>query len=179
MSVESKSATSPRISARQVFDIALVLVLAGVVYTAMGYNSQARLMPLLVGVPVLVLAVLQTINDFRSQPKPKAGASQVADAVDIAQREGTARVTGLAGTLAVYGWVLLVFVMIYLIGFVATTFLYTLLFMKVRSRMGWGISLGVSAGFLAFMYLLMIMALQVQLYDGILVLTFRKSVLGY
>ncbi len=162
---ESTPAAPRRITGRQIFDICVLVVLAAVVYMAMGFNSQARMMPLAVSIPLLLLSIWQTVIDFTTSPKEKKKKAE-AGGGDVAKREGGAgRVTGITGTLGTVGWILLIFVMIYLVGFAISSFLYTFLYMKVRSRMAWGISVGVSAGFLIFLYVVLIMALQVQLYD--------------
>jgi len=49
----------------------------------------------------------------------------------------------------------------------------------VRSRFSWVSSLGVSVGCLAFLYLVLITALNVDLYQGAVTIALRKAFLGY
>lgn len=76
-------------------------------------------------------------------------------------------------------WVVGMFVSLYLFGFILTTFFYTFLSLKVRSRFSWISSLGVSAGCLAFLYGVLITALNVELYQGVVTIALRKALLGY
>ncbi len=69
--------------------------------------------------------------------------------------------------------------MIYLVGFAISTFVYTLLYLKVRSNWNWRFSLAISAGAVACIYLGMIYALQVDLYEGVIVLAIRRVLYGY
>ncbi|MCL4486615.1 MAG: tripartite tricarboxylate transporter TctB family protein [Chloroflexi bacterium] len=170
LSGESTQGAPRRITGRQIFDLCVMAILAAIVYMALGFNSQARMMPLVVAVPSLLLSIWQTVLDFTAPPKVKK---------KKAEADGAKEAKKASDSLIAFGWVLLAFVLIYLLGFTITTFLYPLLYMRVRSRMGWGISLGVSIGFVAFLYVVMVTLLQVQLYDGVLVVAVRKAVIGY
>ncbi len=163
-----------KFSFRHVFNIGAVAVFAVAVIMALGYNRSAALMPLLIGIPILILAVLQTVLDLRADltAKGAAGKEQEPGAAEEARRVFSKEVN-------VSLWVLGMFVAIYLFGFLSTTFFYTLLSLKVRSGFPWKASLGVALGGWAFLYFLMVQLLQVDLYAGLVVIAARKALLGY
>lgn len=162
-----------KISFRHIFNLSVVVLLALYVVTAMGYNRQARLMPLVISIPILILAVWHTVIDFSADRKKKT--------VSVKEKAAAlpAGSNGLKKEVAIYLWVVFLFVSLYLIGFIATTFLFTFLSLKVRSRYSWKSSLGVSAGSLVFLYVLLIKGLQVDLYAGVITLALRKAFWGY
>jgi hypothetical protein len=165
-----------KFSFRHIFNLLVVALLLIYVITAMGYNRQARLMPLVVSIPIFLLSIWQTLHDFRmavrrtgmDQEERPAGESTSAPQEKLFKKE-----------LSVSLWVISVFVSFTLFGFILTTSLYTFLSLKARSRMGWKPSLGVSIGCLAFLYVVMIYGLRVDLYPGRLILVARKTLYGY
>jgi predicted secreted protein len=165
-----------RITFRQIFSLIVSILLGIYIVTAMGYNPQARLMPLVVSIPIFLLSIWQTLHDFRmavrrtgmDQEERPAGESTSAPQEKLFKKE-----------LSVSLWVISVFVSFTLFGFILTTSLYTFLSLKARSRMGWKPSLGVSIGCLAFLYVVMIFGLRVDLYPGRLILIARKALYGY
>jgi len=167
-----------KLSFRHVFNIALVVLLGIYVVTAMGYNPAARLMPLVVSIPIFILAILNMISDFR-----RVGGKNVSAEPHGVKDEASAQPPAARNThrkeLVIFGWVVAVFVSFYLLGFVISTFLYTFLSLKVRSRYPWGVSLAVSVGCLAFLYGVMIYGLRVDLYQGKIILMLRKIFFGY
>jgi len=167
-----------RFSFRHTFNVAIVLLLGIYVITAIGYNPTARLMPLVVSIPTFILAVLNMISDFRKQgrrvvPAETCGLRNEAGAQPTAGSESHRK------ELIIFLWVVSAFVSFYLLGFIISTFLYTFLSLKVRSRFHWGVSLAVSVGSLAFLYLVMIYGLRVDLYQGKVILMLRKAFFGY
>ncbi len=165
-------------SFRHVFNIAVVVLLAIYIITAMGYNPTARLMPLVVSIPIFILAVLNMIGDFRKQGR-RAVSPQISESRSEVSAQPTVGRESRRKELVIYLWVVSAFVSFYLLGFVISTFLYTFLCLKVRSRYPWGISLAVSAGCLIFLYVVMIYGLKVDLYQGKIILMLRKAFFGY
>ncbi|MEW6670127.1 MAG: tripartite tricarboxylate transporter TctB family protein [Thermodesulfobacteriota bacterium] len=165
-----------KLSFRHIFNLSVVVLLAVYVITAMGYNRQARLMPLVISIPILILAIWQTVLDFTAERKFKEPPSKTSARAPEAPAAAVGEVNK---ELRVYLWVIFMFVSLYLVGFIATTFLFTFLSLKVRSGFSLKSSLGVSVGSLAFLYVLLIRGLHVDLYPGVITLALRKAFLGY
>jgi hypothetical protein len=165
-----------KISFRHIFNLSVVVLLVVYVVTAMGYNRQARLMPLVISIPVLILAIWHTVLDFMAERKLK----QVQSRKTPPASEAPAAVESeLKKEIIVFVWVIFLFVSLYLIGFIATTFLFSFLSLKIRSGFSLKSSLGVSVGSLVFLYVLLIKGLQVDLYPGVITLVLRKAFYGY
>ena len=165
-----------KITTRLLFTFGLVVFLAAFNLVALTFNYQARMMPLIIGVPVLLLAITQLVMEIRKATgavtaEPKAAPKETTE--ETAARPGRRR---LATT---YGWVLAMMGLIYFLGFIITTFLYPLLYMKIVGGRSWKLSAGISLGALVFLYVVMINGLNVDLYDGIVITTLRKSFAGY
>ncbi len=165
-----------KLSFRHVFNLIVVILLAIYVVTAWGYNPQARLMPLIVSIPILILAVVQTINDLRSS-RPKAGEQAKAGTPTDAKRVGQGG--KFKKEVNAFLWAISLFVAIYLFGFVLTTLLYTFLALKVRARFAWKPSIAVSLSCFAFLFVVMVYGLKVDLYPGVVVIMLRKAIYGY
>jgi hypothetical protein len=165
-----------KFSFRHLFNVGIVVIMAMIVITALGYDRQTRLLPLLVSVPVLIMALVLTVMEFREslgktfqeKKKKKDG-----------EEEEKAGEGVFAKEITVSLWIVALFVSLYLFGFIVTTFFYTFLSLKVRSRFSWFSSLSVSVGCLAFLYGVLITALNVELYAGIVTIALRKAILGY
>jgi len=168
-----------KLSVRHLFNLALVAVLLAFVTVAAGYNPQARLMPLIIGIPVLALAVWQTVSDLILGARGAAAGAAAGERLSGSPREVATPPRVPGREIGVFLWTLLLFLLLYLFGFVATTFLYTFLSLKIRSRLNWPLSLGVAAAALAFLYGVMVYALKVQLYPGIVTLALRRMFYGY
>ena len=154
---------------RHILNFFVVIVLGVYIAVASGYNPQSRLMPLVVSIPIFLLALWQTFIDLRSAGGLKDGKRGIkTDDNGLIARE-----------CKVLLWVFSLFISLYLFGFIITTFLYTFLSLKVRSRLNLGVSLGVSGGALAFVYLVLIWGFNVDLYQGSVVLLLRKMLYGY
>ena len=163
-----------RFSFRHLFNVGIVVIMAMIVITALGYDRQTRLLPLLVSVPVLILAVILTVMEFRESFRKPAHEEGKKDSAGGKPGESV-----FAKEINVSLWIVAMFVSLYLFGFIVTTFFYTFLSLKVRSRFSWFSSLAVSAGSLAFLYFVLIYALNVELYQGFVTIALRKAFLGY
>lgn len=165
-----------RISTRQLFTMGLVLFLIAFLAIATTYNYQARMMPIIIGVPVLLLAVLQVVIEYR-----ESGARGLRDAsADAKDKPKEAPATrGRVHVAKAYAWTLLAFAGMYLVGFTITTFVYPLLYMRFVGGRSWRMSAGISLIALAFVYVVMVALLNVQLYEGVIVVALRKAIYGY
>ncbi len=162
-----------KITFKLLFTLVIAIALISFVAVSTTFNSQARMMPLIIGVPVLLLALWQLFLEIRQAAEGKEEKNR-----EEKPKEGPAA-QGHRHSLTVYAWVLAMFGAIYLVGFVITTFFYPLLYMRIVGRRSWRMSAGISLGALAFLYVVMILGLQVELYDGIVVVALRKAFAGY
>ena len=158
-----------KFSFRHLFNVGVVVVMAAIVITALGYDSQTRLLPLIVAVPVLILSVILTVQEFLASKREAAEGKEQEQEV-----EGV-----FAKEIKISIWIVALFISLYLFGFILTTFFYTFLWLKLWSRFSWTSSLSVSAGCLIFLYGVLISALNVELFEGVVTMAVRKAIMGY
>jgi hypothetical protein len=123
----------------------------------------------------LILAVVQTINDFRTWGRKSEGPAKT----KAVTKEDGAGEKKFKKEVSAFLWAIGLFLGFYLFGFIITTVLFTFLSLKVRSRFNWKPSIGVSVGCLAFLYLVLVYGFNLDLYPGSLVLLARKALYGY
>lgn len=155
------------------FTLALTVVLIAFVAVSTTFNSQARMMPLIIGIPVMLLALVQLFLEVREAMQRKDEAHQAA------QVPAKPAAQGHRHTLVIYTWLVAMFAALYLFGFVATTFFYPLLYMRFVGHRSWRLSTSISLGAFAFVYVALVAGFQVDLYDGVVVLALRKAFMGY
>jgi len=87
------------------------------VYQAIGWRMQARLYPFVIGIPMIILALIQVILDLRGyEPKQAADAAPV----DIQRTLTVAPEVAFKRTINTFGWFLGFFAGIWLVGFSIT-----------------------------------------------------------
>jgi hypothetical protein len=102
-----------RLSGAALFSLGLAIVAAYAVYTALRWPPKAALFPLTMGIPLLVLAVAQTIVELRDKATP-----------------GDAR----RPVLAVFGWMAGFVVLVLLAGFPIAVPLFVFFYLVLESR---------------------------------------------
>lgn len=113
-----------RLNGAALFSLGLAIVAAYAVYTALRWPPKAALFPLTMGVPLLVLAVAQTIVELR----------------DKEARESAAR-----PVFAVFGWMAAFIVLVLLAGFPIAVPFFVLFYLVLESREGWLLSVTLAA----------------------------------
>jgi tripartite tricarboxylate transporter TctB family protein len=118
---------------------ALILV-AGFAYwalTALSYPADARLLPIAVALPALALAVIQLALSLRRSKEVVAEHAAEPDALTPAER--TRR------TLEIAGWIIGIFVAVYLLGFPLAVPLAAVAYLRVVARESWVLTTVVAA----------------------------------
>jgi TctA family transporter len=128
---------------------------AGYVGVALHYPGPARLMPLVVGLPGLALAAVQTALGLRGR---------------LSVRDGTVPAPGGAwqdlGTLA---WAALLVGLTLGFGFAVSIPLFLTLFLRIRARERWPLTLALAGAGWAFVYLVFVTGMKVFLFQGMVV----------
>ena len=126
-----------------------------VVLVATGYNRKARLMPLVVGVPGLVLSVGEVARQVLRKREPRL-------------KETAARGTDeYQKTLRAIGWMVLLVALIWILGFTIGLPLFSMLFMKARKE-SWVTSIIITLIGVGVIYFLFGKGLEMSLYKGLL-----------
>jgi hypothetical protein len=165
-----------KFSYRHVFNLTVVVFLGIYVWTALSYSYNARLMPLVIGLPLFILAIIQTVIDLRLSRKKADAPMQAETPSGVIE---TSSVGSFKKEVNALLWAIGLFIGFYLIGFLFATGLFTFLSLKIRSRLGWRASISVSVGCLAFLWIVMIYGLRVDLYEGSIMIALRRAIYGY
>lgn len=145
-----------KITEERILALFFFVVLLWFVITASGYSAKARFVPLVIGIPALVLAAYQLQSDWRKPVKSES------DLEGANNSEKTRRELG-SGL-----WVVGCFVLIWLVGFTIGLPVYAYAYAKVRGKEGWLISLVPAAIAFLVLWVLFVNFLHIPLYQGIL-----------
>lgn len=168
-----------KIETRQLFTLGLVVFLIAFVGLATTLNYQARMMPLIIGVPVLLLAATQVVIEFRESAAKRRDAQGLVSSPSEEPPKAEPALPRRVRQIRAYAWMLAAFLAMYLVGFTITTFVYPFLYMRFAGGRSWRLSAAISLGALVFLYLVMIYGLNVELYEGVVVVALRKAIYGY
>lgn len=143
---------------RLAFNLLLLAAAGYFVWSAVGYEAQARLIPLLIGGMVLVLQAWVTVRAVMAgEPSEAEERAHEAPPANEARR-----------VAAVSGWMLLFFALFTVLGTLAATFLFILLFLLRQPDVRWSIALAVAAIMSGAIWLLFVRLMRFELYPGML-----------
>ena len=136
-----------RISAASVFSLFLAAVAAYAVVSASAWPVKAALFPMVMGIPLLVLALVQLILDLRGKTGPAEGpAMDLAPSADVAPEIARRR------TIAIFAWMAAFIVLVLLVGFPLAVPLFMFSYLMLQSAAGWWRSLALTAAAWGFFY---------------------------
>lgn len=136
------------------FALALAIVFAAAAFMALAWSEIARLFPLAVAVPGLILALLAIVLP------PRTEAADPDDEEELPRRELVRR------TAITIAWVLGFFAAVYLLGFLISIPLGAVAYMRIIGRERWVTALAVAAACWALIFLLFDRLLHVPLPKG-------------
>ena len=121
---------------RILFSVFLIAVAAGAIYMALDWPFKAKLFPLSVSIPLLILAAIQLLQSI-------SGAAETNDsaAVDIEFSSDVPPEIERRRVINAFSWIAGFILCVYLIGFPPTVPLFILVYLRFESRLGWVTSL--------------------------------------
>ncbi len=130
------------------FTLGVMVVAAYAVYASRDWSLGTGLFPWFVGIPVLVLAVIQMILDgYQSFRRSEAGPIETGD-LQVDMSMGMGEVARKA--LGFFGWLLGLCFGSIIFGFFISIPLFTLLYLKYQAKEGWLLSSGLTLGTFVF-----------------------------
>ena len=136
-----------RLSGAALFSAALAAVAAFAVYTALRWPPKAALFPLVMGIPLLVLAVAQLVVDLRERP---AAAPEALRAWGI------------------LAWMVAFILLVLLLGFPPAVPVFVLAYLVTSGREGWLLSAVLAAVAWGAFHLLFQRLLHFPFEDGLI-----------
>ena len=136
-----------RINAASVFSLFLAAVAAYAVVSASSWPFKAALFPLVMGIPLLALALVQLAFDLQGKTDPAEGpAMDLAPSADVAPELARRR------TLLIFAWMAGFIVLVLLVGFPLAVPLFMFSYLMLQSAAGWWRSLALTAAAWGFFY---------------------------
>ena len=132
----------------------------------------ARLVPLKVVIPALVLVLFQLLLDLmpglarRFAPFEQVDLPARKDIRDSGSANLDTRVVSQKETLAIF-WIFLVLVLTYLLGFLIGLPLYLFLYLKIPARESWRVSVSTSIVLGGLLFIVFRLGLDTSLYQGL------------
>lgn len=138
------------------FDFFFVVFFAYMIWEANAWDTPAKMFPWAIGIPMLVLAILHLVNEWKGEQKRTSGG---APPVDIEFAKGIDPVVARSRALTSFAWIIVFLICIWFIGFSISTALMIFLYLKIQAGEPWGLSFALSSAgwliyFLLFEYLL-------------------------
>ncbi|MFB3886603.1 MAG: tripartite tricarboxylate transporter TctB family protein [Thermodesulfobacteriota bacterium] len=140
----------------------LMAIAVGVIVTAIKWPFKTALFPTIVSLFIFFGAMAEFLLNFHEGEQM----SMKEDSVDFQLSEDVDPALASRRTLLGFGWIIGFFLLILLFGFLLAIPLMVFLFLKVQSKEGWGISLGLTALALVFFYGLFIWLLNIPFPRG-------------
>ena len=126
-----------KITPAAIFSFCALIFFIVFVYQAQDWRLQARLYPYAIGIPMVILAIIQVILDLKGVVRKQTDAAPV----DFQFSQNVDPVLAKKRTINIFAWILAFFVGIYLLGFAITIPLLVFTYLKFQSGEKWGISI--------------------------------------
>jgi len=131
-----------RFEVRQVMNLALMLITAGVVISALDWPLKASLFPMVVAIPVFFMALGDLVLNLREGTKKHDKA-----VIDFKFSQDTDKGPARRRTLLTFCWIIAFFFMVLLLGFPASVPLFVFSYLKFQAKESWPMTLIITAAF--------------------------------
>jgi hypothetical protein len=147
------------ISSRVLTAAVMLVIFAGMTVMALGFPAQAQLMPLLIGIPGTVMALVQLIKELRAPAEaPPAAAIEARDEQRRERKMFLWLGLFLAGVLA--------------FGFLWATPVLIFAFLRFSERESWAVATIGAIGAWLVLYVVFVRLLELFLFEGLLPISF-------
>lgn len=146
---------------QMLFCFFLIAVSGFGIYSASGWTFKAKLFPLSVSIPLLILATVQLLVTVLGKGETNQGTAMDIDfTTDVPAEIARRRVIG------VFAWIVSFICLVYLLGFPSTVPLFIFLFLKFQSQVSWFQSILLTAITWGGFYLLFQRLVHIQFQPG-------------
>lgn len=155
-----------------VFNLFVLAIPAYFVWRCFSYVPTARYIPLLIGIPALILQVWVILQE-RSSSRSGTFDLSILDLgggqkLAPAQARSTHPADEGRQVIIITLWMALYFVVFVFFGAYSATFSYIVLFLLISSRTSWRLALAISAGTVVTLWVLFGLTMKYQLFEGAL-----------
>lgn len=148
---------------RVLFCAFLALIGAGVVGYSHDWPLKASLFPVMIGIPLIVLAIGQLVLELRA-----GGGPSVHPAMDLQLHADVPPELARRRALAVFGWMGGFIALVLVVGFSLAVPVFAFSYLKFQSSTGWRTSVIIAAAAWGFFHGLFERVLQLQFQTGLI-----------
>jgi hypothetical protein len=131
-----------KVRPQAIFSFVFLIFFIVFAYQAKDWRLQARLYPWVIGIPMVILALVQVILDLKGvEPKKQDDASPV----DFQLTQTVEPKVARSRAITMFGWFFGFFFGIWLLGFSITIPLMVFTYLKIQSNEKWWLSLTLTA----------------------------------
>ena len=152
-----------RLKGRAVMSLCIMLTGAGVVIQASQWPFKAALFPLIVGVPVCLLALIDLLFTVFEKSDKKEQTT-----IDFTFSGHEDKALERKRTVSIFLWILGFFFLVILVGFPVAVPLFVLCYLKLEGREGWLVTLAATFITWGTFYGLFIWFLNVPFMEGLI-----------
>ena len=155
-----------KITAPAIFSFCALIFFCVFVYLAQDWRMQARLYPWAIGIPMLILAIIQVILDLKGI---KAKPSSDATPMDYQFSQVTDPALARKRTIIMFSWLVGFFFGIWLLGFPIAIALMMFTYLKFQGRESWVLSIALTVIAWIFFWGLFVKLLTLPFPEGLIV----------
>ncbi len=163
-----------KLNDRTLFTLGVFVLVLVFLVLSLGYQPRARLVPVIIAVPTLLLTLFQLLIDMIPAVARRFSFFQEYDLFGIETGRAAAPSEESRPSSAVFrrelnfaAWLLLLVSLIYFIGYLVAIPLFMVLFMRLRSSERWLTTLSITAVTWAFVYVVFIVVMGAPLHEGV------------
>jgi len=149
-----------------IFSFCALIFFCVFVYLAQDWRMQARLYPWTIGVPMLILAIVQVILDLKGV---KAKQSSDATPMDYQFSQVTDPVIARKRTITMFSWLVGFIFGIWLLGFPIAIALMMFTYLKFQGKEPWVLSITLTVIAWVFFWILFVRLLNLPFPEGLLI----------
>jgi hypothetical protein len=152
-----------KVRPQALFSLVWVIFFIVFVYQAQEWRLQARLYPYVIGIPMILLAIVQVILDWKGVVRKQR---DDAAPVDFQFAQGIEPALAKRRTINIFSWFVGFFISVWLLGFSITIPLMVFSYLKIQSKENWVISIVLTVIAWFFFWALFVKTLTLPFPEG-------------
>lgn len=154
-----------KVRPQAIFSFIFLIFFIVFVYQAQEWRLQARLYPWTIGIPMIILALIQVILDLKGVERKQTDEAPV---MDYQFSKTVEPKLARRRAITMFGWLFGFFVAIWLLGFSITIPLMVFTYLKIQSNEKWVISIILTILAWLFFYFLFVKLLTLPFPEGLI-----------
>ena len=154
-----------KVRPQAIFSFVFLIFFIVFVYQAQDWRLQARLYPWAIGIPMIILALIQVILDLKGVERKQQDEAPV---MDYQFSQTVEPKLARRRAITMFSWLFGFFVAIWLIGFSITIPLMVFSYLKIQSNEKWAISIILTVLAWLFFYFLFVKLLTLPFPEGLI-----------